>query len=596
MNSLKRTTASEYKENLLQRLESGFVQCIDLLSVKEYNEETDKEGFHVIPSAGDGVIGRYYSLKDMEIDTPNIIVRKSVYSKLCAADRALKRKRGYENCQIIVTYGYRRPEIQKEFYDATYEKKRNENPLLSEEKLREAVHREIAFPEVAGHPTGGAVDVILFDYKNGKFLDFGTEICQFDSKNIYYGANDISDKARRNRRTLRTIMCQQGFAPYDGEWWHFCYGDREWAYYTYRRKYRQGVKIEKKALYRQKKYEEISEIAYNDKVKKSKSSIVEQSCVRLAIQKDGRLTEETLSILKKSGIVITRGKREILVKSDNFPLEILFVRDDDISNLVDKGVADIGVVGENVYRENFVRGKNRSLIKRYLGFGNCFLALAVPNDSNIEHLQDLNGKSIATSFPRLTRRFLENEHIKADIINITGSVEVAPVINYADAIVDLVSTGSSLQQNNLHVLFHILDSQSILIANCHSDKDMEKKHIIEQLLQRIDSYLIAKKYKYVNMIIPQSQVSKIVEIINGIGRVDDLDDYDESIENNLDKNVSIDMRVPVVYPMYGYKEWCSLQTIMKQSDLWNKMDELKENGAINIVFYSIEGIIDETLR
>ncbi len=595
MSSSEKISVEQYKETQLQRLESGFVSCADLLTVNDYDDETDKEGFYVIPSAGDGVIGRYRSLKDMENDTPNIIVRKSVYDKLCNADRILKRKSGYKNCQIIVTYGYRSPEIQaKLYFDILAEKKEN-YPSLSDEELREIVHREIAFPDVAGHPTGGAVDVIIFDYKKGKFLDFGTEICQFDSKNIYYASDDITPEAKKNRRILRSVMCEQGFAPYDGEWWHFCYGDKEWAFYSNRRELRKkgdrkDIKTEKKVLYRQKEFSEISEIIYNDKFKTHVTD--NRLRIRLAVQKDGRLTEKTLSILKRSGIEVMQDKRGFLAKTDDFPLEVLFVRDDDISKLVDAGVADIGIVGENVYREN----ASNSIIKKYLGFGKCFLALAIPNkpDSDIKVLQDLNGKRIATSYRRLTEEFLKEKDIKdVTIIDIAGSVEVAPLIDYADAIVDIVSTGGSLRQNNLKVLASILNSQSILIANRKSERDIEKKNIIDQLIQRISSYLTAKQFKRVNMIVPKASLLQVVEIINKREKIENMDD---SVEDNIidvEHNTIIDMKLPVITPIYGHEEeWCSLQTVMKLSEIWEKMEELKRLNVANILFFDIEGIIN----
>lgn len=579
-------SAQKYKQEKLQRLESAFVTCVDLLSVQDGDEETDKEGFYVIPNTGSGVIGRFRSLWDMEKNTRNIIVRETVYKKLCDADRALKRKAGYENCQIVVTYGYRSPEIQESLFNIAKEQKKKQNPSISESELIEMVHREIAHPAVAGHPTGGAVDVTIYDYVKQEFLKFGTDICEFKSKNIYYASDDITQTEKKNRRVLRAVMCQQGFAPYDGEWWHFCYGDKEWAYYTYRHKLRkEGIETEKKAIYRKKEYKNISQIVYNDKFKTFVND--NQLRIRLAIQKDGRLTEETLSIIRKSGIGITPDKRGFLAKADNFPLEVLFVRDDDISKLVDAGVADIGIVGENIYREN----ASDSIIKRYLGFGKCFLALAVPKESDIKTLQDLNGKRIATSYHNLTKEFLMQKGIKEKcIIDIAGSVEVAPLVDYADAIVDLVSTGSSLRQNKLEVFFNILNSQSILIENQEVTKDEKKEQIISQLIQRIDSYLMSKQYKRVTMIVPKKRIDKVIEIITKVQKADNMDDFDE---NDINTEKTIDMRVPFVYPMYGFEnEWYSLQTVLKLSELWEKTELLKEQDVKNIVFFDIEGIIN----
>ena len=587
--------AAQYKQDILKRLENKFVKFNDLLSVQNSDGDTDKEGFYVIPNTGFGVIGRFQAIKDMENDTHNIIVRETVYKKLCDADSALKRKAGYETCQIVVTYGYRSPEIQKELFEDLMSQEKEKHPLKSELELIEMVHREIAHPNVAGHPTGGAVDVTIYDYKKEAYLEFGTQLYDFSSKNIYYDSDDITKAEKKNRKILRSVMCQQEFAPFDGEWWHFCYGDKEWAFYKSRRSKfsKEAESVEYKALYQQKEYKDISQIIYNDKFKTHVQD--NQLRIRLAIQKDGRLTEETLAILKKSGIEITPDKRGFLTKSNNFPLEVLFVRDDDISKLVDAGVADIGIVGENVYREN----GSKSIIKRYLGFGKCFLALAIPKKSSIKTLYDLNGKKIATSYHRLTEEFLNQQGIKArDIIDIAGSVEIAPVIKYADAIVDLVSTGGSLRQNDLEVFLNIMNSQSILIENPEVTNIKEKERIVSQLIQRIDCYLISKKYKRVTMMVPDEQLDNITQIITKVKIADNMDDdpaeEDNDLnENNYDDDKIIDMRTPISTPLHGYDgRWHSLQTIMKLSELWEKTEELKSHGAKNIVFFDIEGIIN----
>ena len=595
MDPSKGINASKECGETYQRLEAGFVRCEDLLTVMEFDEEADREGFYVLPSAGDGLIGKYAFLRDMENETPNIIVRKSVYRKLCDADRALKHKDGYENCQIIVTYGYRTLDIQKSDYEGQRRKLKEKNGHLPEDELREAAHRLIAFPDVAGHPTGGAVDVTIFDTKKGKFLDFGTEIGDLTTKDIYYASEHISKAARKNRKTLRSVMEEQGFAPYDGEWWHFSFVDKEWAYYMHRRD--GGAGRELKYLYQQKEISEI-EIAYNEKfLKQSKSSADHQARISLAVQKDGRLTEETLSIFKRSGINIMQDKRGFLAKSDNFPLDLLFVRDDDISNLVDAGVADLGIVGKNVYLEN----ASKSLIIKELGFGKCFLALAVPKSSDIKTVHDLDGKRIATSYRKLTLGFLKNNNVKgAKIIDIAGSVEIAPLIDYADAIVDLVSTGSSLQQNKLTVIDKILESQSIMIVNRNIADDSDKKAIIDRLTDRIDSYLIAKQYKRVLMNVHKSRLGKVVAELTGAKKSENPDMGHPGDENRAGK-IELDfppenekgsvMGAPVVSPVVGFGDWYAIQVIMEISALWKKIETLKENGAVNFVFYDIEGIV-----
>jgi ATP phosphoribosyltransferase len=295
-----------------------------------------------------------------------------------------------------------------------------------------------------------------------------------------------------------------------------------------------------------------------------------------------------MSIFKRSGINITQDKRGLLAKSDNFPLDLLFVRDDDISNLVDAGVAALGLVGTKVYVEN----ASKSRIIKELGFGKCFLALAVPNDSPIKTIHDLDGKRIATSYRRSTLDFLRDHHVTgAKIIDIAGSVEIAPLIDYADAIVDLVSTGSSLQQNKLTVLDKIFESQSIMIINRNIKRTSEKKAIIDRLLDRIDSYLTAKQYKRVLMDVPKSCLEKVVAEISGSKKQKNSDGrLDETMEEQGTEKGGV-MRAPVVLPVYGFSEWCSLQVIMDTSSLWKKIEALKEFGVVNIVFDDIEGIV-----
>jgi|GEM_PF-13788 len=575
----------------ITKLESGFVSCRDLESVTEFNPKTDCEGFYAIPSAGEGVIGIYRSFRDMENEVPNIIVRKSVYKKLCDADRALKLLPGYEDCQLVVTYGYRSPKVQAEAYARQLDIEQRAHPGVSSLALREAVHRVIAYPAVAGHPTGGAVDVIIYDIQRRKFLDFGSDLSDASTL-AYYEAAGISTAARAHRKTLREVLCAQGFVPYDGEWWHFSYGDREWAYYLHRHaQLTGGAPVEMRALYNQKTTDEISEISYDDKftVKSAQDQPERQLRVRLAIQKEGRLTDETLAILKRSGISVTKDTRGFLAVSDNFPLEVLFVRDDDISNLVDAGVADLGIVGENVYWEN----ASKSLRKRFLGFGKCFLALAVPKNSGIHTLEDLNGKRVATSYRRLTTQFLKDKGVTdAKIIDIAGSVEIAPIIDYADAIVDLVSTGGSLKQNNLEVFCVIRKSQSMLIANRNAEKNPEKKAIIDSLVERFDSYLSAKQFKRITMDVPRDRLDAVCAILSEMNQLKKPEDAPHETDPQPPaERHPLTTGAPAVLPVYGFDDWCSLQAVTQLSALWKKTEALKKNGVTNIVFYDIEGII-----
>lgn len=585
---------NEYFEKKNAKKMKGFVRYQDLKGVGEARDETDKEVFRSIPSFGIGVIGVYRKLRDMEDSAPSIIVRESVYKKLRAADKALKAKPEYSNCQIVVTYGYRSPEIQKALWNEIIAEVNSQNPTLSDEERYEIAHTKIAHPDVAGHPTGGAVDVTIYDFNKNAFLPFGTEVGDLSSTAAYYNADGIADDAKKNRQVLHSIMKQQGFAPYLGEWWHFSYGDKEWAFY-----YKRPI-----PLYHQKQHDDISGFYHGDKY----SNILindGEIRIRLAVQKEGRLTDHALSILSKSGIDLTKDRRSFLARSNGFPLDVLFVRDDDIPSLVESGSADVGIVGENVYWEkqknikgNLINGimeqsiipnkKGFCTIERELGFGKCFLGLAVPRSSKtIRSLKDLQGKKIATSYRNLTEQFLDVHGLKGKvtIIDISGSVEIAPLVDYADAIVDIVSTGSSLKQNNLELLndIHILDSEAILISNNASKSVPAKSVIIDSLLERIDSYLLAKKFKRVVMNVPTAKIDIITNILMNKARQVE----DESSNNRISINT------PIVLPSYEKNnEWSSIQIVMKLSDLWSITSDLKSNNVCNIIFYDIEGIVN----
>ena len=513
MDSFDNNESQYYWETEYKRLEKSFVKYRDLCEVTELDENTDKEKFSILPSTGRGVIGKYTNkYRDMEDVLPNIIVRETVYKKLCKADVEIKRWN--INYQLVVFYGYRSPNIQrKEFFKIRNELKQIYN---DPSELNEAVHRIIAVPEVAGHPTGGAVDVTVYDFLEQKYINFGTEIHDFSSKKVYYDSPEIEKydpEAKKNRNRLRSIMGKQDFVPYDGEWWHFSYGDKEWAFYKNRDNKRKNRPLgEMKYKYSQ-KY--VSEILYTEKYKEPEF-VTDKDNIRLAVQKDGRLTDETLIMLHRSGININTDKRQFAVKSSNYPLEILFVRDDDIPNLVYSGIADLGIVGENIFYET---QKNDIDILRKLGFSRCSLALAVPKDSLVQKPCELKGKKIATSYPVITRNFfksigIEIEEDEITIRELSGSVEIAPSIGYADAIVDLVSTGFSLRQNNLRDMLKIMDSEAILIGN---NKELEsntvKRKLVVDFLVHIDSYLSGKKYKYVIMNIPIDFLSTFKKIL-----------------------------------------------------------------------------------
>jgi len=523
----------DYLESIYENLEKSFVTYNDLCDVQDLDKNTDNEKFSILPSTGRGVIGRYSpGFRDMEDTIPNIIVRETVYKKLCKVDKTLKQT--YPNCQLVVIYGYRSPDIQKKEFDRIKNELRDGYPDANDSDLNEATHRIIAVPDVAGHPTGGAVDVTIFDFTKQEYWVFGTQIHEFKTKRVYYDSPEVKKndpQAMKNRKFLRSIMGKQDFVPYDGEWWHFSYGDKEWAFYKHRdNKRKKRLTGELKYKYSQKL---VTEIQYTDKYKEKDS--VSDNCIRLAVQKEGRLTDETLSLLQQAGIVLKPDKRQFAVKSSNFPLEVLFVRDDDIPNLVYAGVADFGIVGENIFYET----ENDDLeILQKLGFGYCSLALAVPKDSILRKPVDLRGKKIATSYPVITRKFFESlgidiKEYNIDIRSLSGSVEIAPAIGYADAIVDLVSTGVSLKQNNLIDMQKIMDSESVLIANKkEKSKNSNKSSLIERFLSKIETCLSAKRYKYVIVNVPIDFLNMYKKILE-----EEVKSFFPSFESiNLDDN------------------------------------------------------------
>lgn len=557
----KQDKYQEYIEEQYSRLEKSFVNYSDLCRVVRLDSHTDDESFYTIPVIGSGVIGKYSKIwNDMEISSPNIIVRETVYKKLCKVDEALKRIN--ENLQLLVIYGYRSMEIQKKAFDIKYEELKNKYNCSDE--LLEAVHRLIAVPEVAGHPTGGAVDVVICELNTHKILDFGSEPLDFSTKKMYYASTEISKEARSNRQLLRRLMGEQDFVPYDGEWWHFSYGDKEWAFYNFRKNTRKGSKRNEITnqdiiyLYGKK---DLFEITYTDKYRNSasESKISDNDIVRFAVQKSGRLTTETISLLERAGIDVVAEKDKFFGKCLNFPLELLFVRDDDIPSLVQSGVADIGVVGDNVYIEQ--KCDCPKLLS--LGFGRCSLALAVPKNSSIRTVRDLAGKKIATSYRHSTIQFLkEMEVSKVDIVDISGSVEIAPTIGFSDAIVDLVSTGNSLRQNNLRYLQTIYESQSILIST-QSLSD-SKKGTIDKLVQRFEGCLKAKKYKSLVFVCPRDKI-----------------DYIHQIEG---KKIVIENR-------NASEDTVSVQFVVEKKHLWSAIDKLKSMELINIMVLDVESFV-----
>lgn len=285
----------------------------------------------------------------------------------------------------------------------------------------------------------------------------------------------------------------------------------------------------------------------------------ERTILRIAVQSKGRLYDDTMSLLSESDIRVSPSKRTLLVESDNFPLEVLFLRDDDIPQSVASGVADIGVVGENEYYE---RGEDAEVIDK-LGFSRCRLSLAIPKGDKYQGVEYFQGKKIATSYPNILRKFLADKGISADIHVITGSVEISPGIGLSDAIFDIVSSGSTLVHNNLKEVEVVMKSEAILIGN----KQMSgaKKDILNQMLFRFEAVRSAQDKKYVMMNVPKSKAEAVVSVLPGI-------------------------KSPTIIPLAD-SEWCSIHTVLDDKRFWEIIGKLKALGAQGILVTPIEKMI-----
>lgn len=279
--------------------------------------------------------------------------------------------------------------------------------------------------------------------------------------------------------------------------------------------------------------------------------------LKIAIQKSGRLNEKSVQLLKNCGLAFENYKSSLITSVSNFNLEILFLRDDDIPGYVEEGIADLGIVGENVIDET---ESNVAYLQR-LGFGKCTLKLAIPRDSKISDLKDLNGKSIATSYPVILKNFLEEYKINADIQTISGSVEIAPGLGLSDAICDIVSTGGTLKSNGLKPFADVRKSEAILIAR----EGLEENEILMELLQRIQSVLRAKETKYVVLNVEKNNLEKVTELLKGV-------------------------KSPTVVPL-AEEGWVAVHTVISEDDFWGKINKLKSVGAQGIVVMPIEKII-----
>ncbi|MCD8210107.1 MAG: ATP phosphoribosyltransferase [Prevotella sp.] len=281
--------------------------------------------------------------------------------------------------------------------------------------------------------------------------------------------------------------------------------------------------------------------------------------LRIAIQSKGRLHDDTMNLLEEAGIKVSGSKRSLLERSQDFPLEVLYLRDDDIPECVATGVADVGIVGLNEYVE---RAHDAEIV-RSLGFSKCRLSLAIPKSINYTGLEWFQGKKIATSYPKILKDFLVSKNIKSEIHVITGSVEVSPGIGLSDAIFDIVSSGGTLVSNNLSEVEIVMHSEAILIAN--KEITPEKKEILDKLLFRIEAVMNAKGKKYVLMNVPNENLDKIVAVLPGA-------------------------KSPTVMPL-ATKGWNSVHTVIDEKEFWTIIGKLKDLGAQGILVLPIEEMI-----
>ena len=281
--------------------------------------------------------------------------------------------------------------------------------------------------------------------------------------------------------------------------------------------------------------------------------------LRIAIQTKGRLNEQSMELLRESGVVIREEKRKFLMRANDFPVEVLFLRDDDIPQTVAMGASDLGIVGYNEVEE---RGCNVDILQK-LGYGGCRISLAVPKNAEYNGLEFFNGKRIATSYPNVLQRFFREKGITADIHTITGSVEIAPVAGLADAIFDIVSSGGTLVSNGLVEVEKVLHSEAVLIATPGLCED--KMSIVRQLMFRFESVRNGSGKKYLLLNLPTSALDEAVAILPA-------------------------MRSPTVIPL-AQKEWCSLQTVVDEKDIWNIIEKLKAIGAEGILVLSLEKLV-----
>lgn len=281
--------------------------------------------------------------------------------------------------------------------------------------------------------------------------------------------------------------------------------------------------------------------------------------LQLAIQKKGRLSDDSSQLIKSCGISYPKMKSRLTAQAYNFPIELLYLRDDDIPQYVADGVADIGIVGENELLE---KGKDIQVI-RQLGFSKCRLCIAVPRSFEYNNIQDLNGLSIATSYPKILQDFLDKNNLDCTIREISGSVEIGPSIGLSDAIFDIVSTGSTLLSNGLKEVTTVMKSQAVLIAN--KNLTTEKQAILDKLVFRIDAVLRAKKNKYILLNVPNDKIKDVINVLPG-------------------------MKSPSILPLIK-EGWSSIHSVINEDDFWDVIDQIRAAGGEGILVAPIEKMI-----
>lgn len=281
--------------------------------------------------------------------------------------------------------------------------------------------------------------------------------------------------------------------------------------------------------------------------------------LNIAIQKKGRMSQDSINLLKSCGLKFNNSGRGLIAQSSGFPANIYYLRDDDIPDYVEDGIADVGIVGLNVVDE----GQNDVRVSKRLGFAQCRMSIAIPRDQDYRGVQDLDGKEIATSYPVILKKYLDKHEVNARIHTISGSVEIAPGIGLTDGICDIVSTGSTLLSNGLKEVEKIMESEAVLIS--HKDMPAEKKELLQKLIFRIKAVHKASENKYILLNAPNDKIDEIIKILPG-------------------------MKSPSILPLAD-KNWSSIHSVVGEEDFWEVIDQLKECGAESLLVVPIEKMI-----